>query len=317
MIAPLSRLIDRSAMYLAAVRMPQSDGRNFRLEEAQKLIDSSEFMAAAIEAANVQFTGADRFCFDTPRPGPFPQNNVVHGRLYRCAERWQEHPTAILLHGWNDAGHHYVRFPHLAARLNRNGCNAATLEAPFHFQRRPRQIGAWSNFLCPDILRTVEAVRQEVAEIRAFARWLRQQGCPSVGLLGVSLGGWLSGLTVCHDAQFACAVLLVPVARLDRLIEEAAFCSVIRQAWGGGRIAVGKLNLTEVHPVIPKQNILLIEAVHDLFVRADAMEELWRAWDQPEIWRLRHGHISVLAAPGLHKRIIDWMAPRLRGEVAK
>jgi hypothetical protein len=101
------------------------------------------------------------------------------------------------------------------------------------------------------------------------------------------------------------------------MLEEAPFCRDIRLAWKGRPVEAGKLNLTEVRPAIPRQNILLIEAVHDLFVPAETMEELWRAWDQPEIWRLRHGHISVLAAPGLHGRIIDWMAPRLRGEDAK
>jgi dienelactone hydrolase len=317
MIAALSRLIDRSAMYLAAARMPRPDGRDFRLAEAQKVIDSLDFIPAEVKVADVQFTEGVGFRFDTPQPGPFAQNNTVHGRFYRSPGPWLERPTAILLHGWNDAIHHHIRFPHLAAQFNRNGLNAVTLEAPFHFQRRPRQLGAWSNFLCPDIFRTVEAMRQEISEIRAFAGWLRRQGCPAVGLVGVSLGVLMAGLTVCHDARFSCAVLLVPVARLDRMLEEAPFCRHIRLAWNGRPVEAGKLNLTEVRPVIPLQNILLIEGIHDLFVRAETMEELWRAWDKPEIWRLRQGHISVLAAPGLHGRIIDWMAPRLRGEVAK
>jgi hypothetical protein len=77
------------------------------------------------------------------------------------------------------------------------------------------------------------------------------------------------------------------------------------------------LNLTECRPAIAKENILLIEAVHDLFVPVETMEELWRAWDRPEIWRLRHGHISILLAPGLSGRIIRWMAPRLRAHAAK
>jgi dienelactone hydrolase len=317
MMAALSRLIDRTAIYLAAVRMPRADGRDFHLEEAQRVIESADFIPAEVEAAKVQFSGAVGLRFATPRPGAFEENNTVRGRLYRCAGRWQERPTVILLHGWNDGTDHYLRFPRLAAQFNRNGFNAATLEAPFHFQRRPRQLGAWSNFLCPDIMRTVEAVRQSGSETRAFAAWLRQQGCPAVGLLGVSLGGWLAGLTVCYDARFACAVLLVPVARLDRMLEEAAFCRDIRLAWKGRRVEAGKLNLTEVRPAIPRQYILLIEAIHDLFVPPETMEELWRVWDQPEIWRLRHGHISVLAAPGLHGQIVRWMAPRLRGEVAK
>ena len=316
MMAALARLLDRSAIHFAAARMPLPDGRDSRLTDAQQLIDSPEFIPTQVQAAKVQFAGAVGFRFATPQPGPFAENNTVHGRFYRCAGRWQDRPTVLLLHGWNDASNHYVLFRFLAARLNRSGINTATLTAPFHFQRRPRQLGAWSNFLCPDILRTVQAIQQAVAEARSLAEWLRQQGSPAVGLLGVSLGGLLAGLAVCHDARFSAAVLLVPVARLDRLLEEAAFCRGIRLAWNGHPVAAGKLNLTANRPVLPRQNILLIEAIHDLFVPVETMEELWRAWDQPDIWRLRHGHLSVLAALGLHRRIVDWITPRLRARAA-
>ena len=313
MMAALARLVDRWAINMAAARMPAPDGREAHLAEAQAMIASAEFIPPRVEAAKVQFAGAEGFHFETPWPGPFAENNTVHGRFYRCGQQWQQRPTVILLHGWNDVTDHYFLFPLLARRLNARGFNAATIEAPFHFQRRPRRLGAWSNFLCPDIGRTTQAVRQSIAETRALAEWLRQRGCPKVGLLGVSLGAWLAGLTISRDDRFGCAVLMVPVARLDRVIEEARFCRGIRPAWQGGPVAAGKLNLTEVSPTLPRQNILLIEAIYDLFVAKETMEELWRAWKEPEIWRLRHGHISVLTAPGLHGRIIDWMGPRLRG----
>ncbi len=316
-MAILSRWLDRSAILLAAARMPQPDGRDPHLTEALQLVDSPDFIPTQVEAANVQLTGTVGLQFETPRPGPFAENNTVRGRLYRCGGHWQECPAVILLHGWNDASNHYVRFRGLAAQFNRMGINAAALTAPFHFQRRPRRLGAWSNFLCPDILRTVEAIRQAVAEMQSLAEWLRQQGCPAVGLLGVSLGGLLAGLAVCRDARFSCAVLLVPVARLDRLLEQAAFCRGIRQAWNGRPVVAGKLNLTENQPVVPKQNILLIEALHDLFVPVDTTEELWRAWGQPEIWRLRQGHISVLTAMGLYGKMARWMAPRLVARAEK
>jgi dienelactone hydrolase len=317
MMAALARLIDWAAIRGAAARMPKPDGRDAHLTQAQRLIASTEFIPAEVAAAKVQFSGANQLRFETPSPGVLPENNVVHGRLYRCAQKWQDRPTVLLLHGWNDVINHRWRFPLMAGQFNRNGFNAATLEAPFHFQRRPRHLGAWGNFLCPDILRTVEAARQAISEMRAFAEWLRQQGCPAVGLMGVSLGGWLAGLTVCRDARFSCAVLLVPVARLDRLVEEAAFCRSIRLALNGRPVGASKLDLAQSRPAMPKENILLIEAVHDLFVPNETMEELWRAWDRPDMWRLRHGHISILAAPGLNGRIIRWMTPRLRAQAAK
>jgi dienelactone hydrolase len=317
MIAGFSRLVDWAAIQSAAARMPLPDGSDPHLAEAQRLIESPEFIPAEVEAASVQFSGAKHFHFESPNPGPFAENKFAHGRLYRCGKEWQERPAVLLLHGWNDIINHRVRFPLMARQINRHGFNAATLVAPFHFQRRPRQLGAWSNFLCPDILRTVEAIRQTIAETRAFAKWLRLEGCPAVGLMGVSLGGWLAGLTISRDATFSCAALLVPVARLDRLVAEAAFCRCLRPAFEGHPSGASKLNLKQHRPAISTENILLIEALHDLFVPVETMEELWNAWDQPEIWRLRCGHISVLAAPGLYGRIIRWMAPRLGAQVSK
>jgi dienelactone hydrolase len=313
----LSRLIDRVAIQGAAARMPDPDGRDPHLAEALQLIESAEFIPPKVEAAAVQFKDGNRICFATPRPGPFAENNMVHGRFYRCAQSWSQRPTVVLLHGWNDLLNHRFRFPTMAGQINGTGFNAATLEVPFHFQRRPRQLGAWSNFLCPDVLRTAEAIGQAVAEVRAFAEWLRQQGCPAVGLMGVSLGGLLTGLTIANDNRFACGALLVPVARLDRLLQEAAFCAGIRRALKGQPIASDKLNLTHLRPAIPREDILLIEATHDLFVPPATTEELWRCWDEPEIWRLPYGHISVLRAPDLNGRIIRWMTPRLLALASK
>ena len=58
-------------------------------------------------------------------------------------------------------------------------------------------------------------------------------------------------------------------------------------------------------------NILLIEAIHDLFIEQKFVEELWQAWKQTDIWRLPHGHISWVGVPGLTGRVLPWLSPRL------
>ena len=47
---------------------------------------------------------------------------------------------------------------------------------------------------------------QNVAEIRALTGWLLDEGCPSVGLLGFSFGGWACGI----DCVQRCTHRLVP-----------------------------------------------------------------------------------------------------------
>ena len=71
------------------------------------------------------------------------------------------------------------------------------------------------------------------------------------------------------------------------------------------------LNLTLSQPVIPKENILLIQGRYDLFVEAEQTEELWQKWGQPEIWRLPQGHISTVLIPGFTDRSLRWLSPRL------
>ena len=158
------------------------------------------------------------------------------------------------------------------------------------------------------------SMAQNVAEIRALTGWLLNAGCPSVGLLGCSYGGWLAGLTACSDARIACAVLTVPAVRLRcsppvvwRRVREAL--QALRPAHEA--MDTTRLNLTLSTPVIPKGNILLIEGIHDLFAERQPIEDLWQKWEQPEIWRLPHGHVSAQLVLGLMGRVLPWLAPRL------
>src|SRR5207247_2183691 len=106
---------------------------------------------------------------------------------------------------------YHTAFPLLARRCNRTGFNVATLVAPYHLQRRPRRPIEWN------CLQLARAIAQNVAEIRALTGWLLDEGCPSVGLLGVSFGGWLAGLTACGDARIASVGLTVPSLRIRHL----------------------------------------------------------------------------------------------------
>lgn len=202
MIAPVSKLVDWSVIQVATMRMPSANGRNPRLEESLQFLKGPDFIPVESQPARVEFNPDEsglHFRFPTPRPCDFAENNIVYGRLYRCAERGQERPVIVLLHGGGDnfISHRFL-FPLIARHCNRAGFNAATLEASCHYQRRPRQPGALS---WPDYLREAEATAQAIAEIRALTGWLLGEGCPAVALWGYSFGVWLAGLAACRDAR--------------------------------------------------------------------------------------------------------------------
>src|SRR6266478_8496051 len=122
MIAPLAKLMDWSAIQVSSLMMSAND-LNSKLEEALQFLKGPDFIPAESQPAKVEFNGTLHFTFPTPRPCEFAENNVVHGRLYRCAGQCQERPVIILLPGWNDSASYKLRFPLIARRCNRAGFN--------------------------------------------------------------------------------------------------------------------------------------------------------------------------------------------------
>jgi pimeloyl-ACP methyl ester carboxylesterase len=328
MIAPLAKLMDWLAIQFVWGRRVKSllklhnHPPNPKLEEALKFLNGPDFIPVESPPVRLEFTDARNFRFPTPRPGEFAENNVVYGRLYRCAERWQKRPAVILLHGAGGDPDYHFEFPLMARHCNRAGCNAAMLMAPCQFQRRPRQFASLN---WPDYLLMAEMdYAQAVAEIRALTGWLLEGGCPTVALWGNSYGGALAGLTACRDPRLSAVVLAAPGLDMN------VFLSAAKQiVWPGLRKELLKqqpacealnltaLNLTTTRPCIPKENIVLIEAIHDLFVDRKSMEALWHAWGQPDIWRLPHGHATKSLSPGLTGRVLRWLAPRLKKPAAQ
>jgi hypothetical protein len=319
-IAPLAKLMDWSAVQ-AMTLMGRAYAENPRLEETLQFLNGLDFIPAESQPAQIEFNGSLDFHFPTPRPCDFAVNNVVEGRLYRCGERWQERPVIILLPGHNDSASYKLRFPLIARRCNRAGFNVATLVPPYHFQRRPSQRGLFDS---GDWLLFAERTAQGIAEIRALTRWLLGEGCPAVALWGYSAGAGDAGMTVCRDARLAASVMASPAVRFRPWVEQLAVRPRIRaklRSFGElcEKMNLSPMNLTMIRPAIPRENILLIEGIHDLICLKDNIEDLWQAWGQPDIWRLPHGHVSVCCGgvPGLPGRVLRWLEPRLNKSVAR
>jgi hypothetical protein len=317
MMASLAKLMDWLAVQAVTVMLPSDYLQSPRLEEALKFLQGPDFIPADSRPAQVEFDGALDFHFPTPRPCELAENNVVLGRFYRCGGRRQDRPTVILLPGSGDFLNYNYLFPMVARRCNRAGFNAASLVAPYHFQRRPRQLGG--SLGCLNCLQFAEATAQAIAEIRTLTGWLLGQGCPAVALWGYSQGAWYAGMVACRDVRLAAVVLGAPCARMNPWVEQRAVRPRVRARLpmvrglcaGLNRTA---LNLLTTRPVIPAKNILLLEASHDSMICPPAdTENLWQSWGRPDIWRLPHGHVGAGCGfvPGLSGRVLRWLEPRL------
>lgn len=301
--------MDWMSIQLARPTVHRRAGADDESAAATELLHHPDFFCDFVQPSGDLELGHEReFSYRSPLATPWPENNVVPGRWFPVGDDWRRRPTVVLLHGWNAESTYRILFPYIAWRLNRAGLNTVMIELPYHGHRKPRGRGAVTNFLSNDLLQVVSATRQALADTRALIAWLHQQGAPFVGLWGFSLGSWLSGLLACNGPRLDAAVLSMPVSRIDRVIEELDFCRSIKRRLAEVEVELSPLNLTSYRPKISPEKILLVASEHDLFAPLETVEELWRAWDKPAMWRVRHGHISALLSAPTMERVVAWLA---------
>jgi len=312
MKAAVVKPLDWLAIQLARLCVREGTAPDGQLNAAEALLHRPEFRADFVEAPKDFERHRHReFRFTSPVASPWKRNNTVHGRFFPVGGRWQERPTMILLHGWNNELGYQMLFPYLARRFNGMGINAIIFELPYHRQRKPRGRGTPNNFLSGDLLHVVSAFHQAIADARALVAWLRAQGCERIGVWGLSLGGWLAGMLACVEPRLSLAVLMIPVVRMDRVITELDFCRPIRRRLDGRTMKLDPLNLITYRPKLSPDRILVVASEHDMFAPRETTEELCRAWNKPTLWHPRHGHIStMMSAPVMH-RAMGWVAGKL------
>jgi len=304
----LARPLDRCAIRSACGSvLPSPDGRP-HAEEAAAFLTRPDFFAPNVARAELKFTGKSSFEFPSPVHTDSPTNDRVRGRCEFAAHEWRERPSVILLHGWNASLQYQWQLPYWSQLLARAGVNAFRFELPHHSSRTPKEPGVIRNFLSGDLRHVMRTTHQALADARALALWLRAQGSPAVGLWGVSLGAWLSGLAAAHQPEIDAAVMLTPVVRMERALKELAFFDPIRESLAGLEEQFQHLNLV-AHPA-PRAKTLIVACELDLFAPLETIEELERAW-RAEVWRVGHGHISVLLSSRVIRRIVKWVAANL------
>ena len=313
MLRFITEALDRYAIRSACRSVRSGSIEPGEVERAEAMLaDESFFSSNPTPPIHLAFHGPHDFTFQSRTTTPWAQNNIVHGKLYRAGKDWSGKPSVLLVHGWNgELGYHY-QFPFLARLLNRSDLNVAMIELPYHAQRRPQGNGVINNFISHDLVRMLEATQQAIMDLRAVLEWLRAQGSSLTGMWGISLGAWLTGLVAALDPAVRFAVLMSPVVSLDHAIRELPFCEPIRNSLGTRDFNVRKLNLATRTPYCAPGGTLILESTQDLFAPPETVERVWQAWNRPDIWRVPHGHISILASVPMMYRVSRWISHKIQ-----
>lgn len=233
LVGPLAATLDRAVTLAVATRHEFGNSR----------IDDDQLMARAARAAEYFAEIDPDTYFDAPKPiqpvetlsinggavdvswpsthrvacsaveaayTSYVENRCAAVRLFGTNRR---RPIAVLVHGYMGGAFALEQRIWPIRWLDQLGFDSALFTLPFHGARAPAT-DQTPPFPQSDIRFTAEGFRQSVTDLRDLVAWLRERGHPSVGLMGMSLGGYVTSLTATLDSTLAFLVPIVPLACL-------------------------------------------------------------------------------------------------------
>ena len=212
-------------------------------------------------------------------------------------------PTLVFLHGYSlDA--YWVNSAMFSLRwFYDQGWDVLLYTLPFHGSRRER-FDPFSGFgyFGHGFAETNETMLQAIHEVRTFMRYLRELGVPSIGISGLSLGGYLSALMAAVEKDLA---FVMPnaavVSPTDMLMEWAplreAFQRVLPQA---GLDLTDIRHATAIHcpltwkPQVPADRLLIIAGAGDRFTAPRYQNLLHEHWPGSHLHWFPGNHVMHL-----------------------
>ncbi len=139
-------------------------------------------------------------------------NRLAAARLIRHAG--EPRPVVVLVHGYMAGGYGFEERAWPTSWLYRIGLDQALFVLPFHGVRAISGRPGPPPFPASDPRVTNEGFRQTLGDLRDLVHWLLACGHPSVGLMGMSLGGYITALACTLEPSLSFAVPVIPLTSL-------------------------------------------------------------------------------------------------------
>lgn len=228
----------------------------------------------------------------------FVANERVPVRLLR--HPGAPRPWLVAVHGQGMGRPSDVKMLRVRRLHEELGINVALPVLPLHGPRScgfsPSRQFASNIFAINNVL----GLTQSVWDVRRLLQWLREdQQAPAVGLLGVSLGSYVTNLLATLEGDLACLVAVVPTSDLAASMRDAAPVTPAKRRL---HRKVHDYRSTIVHRVVsplarpclvPHQRRHIVAGQVDRIAPPRGAAQLWRHWDEPSIAWYPRGHLTA------------------------
>jgi len=228
----------------------------------------------------------------------YTANNTVRARWVRTS--LAPRGTAIVVHGWKSGA--YFAFDHMfpLKMLAREGYDYVLFQLPFHGQRAPIQAPqSGALFPSPNVLRTNETFGQVISDLRQLAIHLAANGAPNIGILGMSLGGYVAALWASLGDSLSFVIPMIPATDMASLMWAHGRGSRTRsQAENRGvtestlRQAFTCHSPLERPVTVPKDRLCIVAGEGDRIAPPAQAHLLWEHWERPAIHWFPGGHLA-------------------------
>ncbi len=282
-----------------------------RLEDVRRTRTSPA--GAERDVIDVRFRSAPELVFDEVRErlARHPGNDEAHARLFLHRDRAR--PALILVHGYLGGNPLWEERFWAASEFYDRGLHVALFTLPFHGARRSGAPWSPPSWPSADFRVTVEGFRQAIHELRALHRILEGEGASSVGVMGMSLGGYTTALLATAEPGLAFAVPHIPLASIpDFWNESGQIPGTVSQ-----RAALHAL-LEELHAVIsptarpvlvPKEGRMVIAGSLDRVTPLAHASRIAKHFDVP-VTTFDGGHLLQFGRGQAFKRVIAMLKSR-------
>jgi hypothetical protein len=236
---------------------------------------------------------------DPAEPGAERWNGYVNNRL-ACAYVLRKpgpRPWVVAVHGMSMGRPLLDRRIFRAAHLHHElGVNVLLPVLPLHGSRRA-DIRPRPGLPATDAMDDIHGLAQAAYDVRMLLAWVREQDATGIGLMGMSLGGYVTALVSGLEPALDCVIAGIPAVDFPAIFAAHTPRAVRRMPWFREHVQLAQT----LHRVVSPLSFTPATPVDRRFIYAGTADRLldpvaqggalWEHWDRPKIYWFDRGHV--------------------------